>query len=783
MRSNGVGWYYFNTVTGDVKTDRSLMLKKESSGMTRTVSEPHGLNDRVEQQDKPARRSVTPTTSRRPSTASARGTRMMDMAEDALRVFGIKNKAMRRSSKASLVDRQPQQTMSSPFQTKHANASIGGGDVDAVKRISAGSIPTRSSSRMSLQQVPPRKESLVTDESVEPHDPLDADRMMLQVLVENVQRHIDESVRAAERHLLALQTPDQTLASLSLDDDDAASSPPDVPVSARPSAIALRESVTTLVPLIRQLVYSTRHALLGLEQVIRASLPPSGALAYVSPEDLHHPQRRLVAALSKVIFFTHSAAATDWPLGGTAERLALDTRDLAAVVGAYVEEVGRIGCLRPEGKGLKREPQSGDSPPEGQTTLDGATIARCRSLVQVIEGFGTVTLDSAQTLVDQLDSVFDFLRNLDVLAVLDIEEDSPEVAGWNEYASCVSEARARYGEYSDAVRDVHQIGGDLLLAVLEQDDAALQPTADRLSSVHAIPTHLEKLLGIATRQAQDVPPKLAHRIGAQARKAERTETPSARSSRSVSIDPTTRYNPSDYHSRSQASFPMHSISRTGSISGSRMSASSSVTSLSQTDDFYNYRNSGSGFESRSESIDRDWNKSDPIAERSTSINKKKLAKMLGEDEFGENLFTQFNRPMADEKPHYLKVDYADDDIIINPDGSVKAGTLPALVERLTLHESMGKWVCMSENNANPFTDPTFNSTFLMTYRSFATAEEVLQLLVQRYQLAPPRDLMSEELKDWAERKQKPVKLRFVQVAKLFCWLTRCSEYSMCLKHG
>jgi hypothetical protein len=63
--------------------------------------------------------------------------------------------------------------------------------------------------------------------------------------------------------------------------------------------------------------------------------------------------------------------------------------------------------------------------------------------------------------------------------------------------------------------------------------------------------------------------------------------------------------------------------------------------------------------------------------------------MLGEDEFGETLFTQF-KPV-DVKPHYLKVDYADDDIIINPDGSVKAGTLPALVERLTLHESMGKF--------------------------------------------------------------------------------------------
>jgi son of sevenless-like protein len=65
--------------------------------------------------------------------------------------------------------------------------------------------------------------------------------------------------------------------------------------------------------------------------------------------------------------------------------------------------------------------------------------------------------------------------------------------------------------------------------------------------------------------------------------------------------------------------------------------------------------------------------------------------MLGEDEVGMILSPQANRLTLEDKPFYLNVDYADDDIIINADGSVKAGTLPALVERLTLHESMGTW--------------------------------------------------------------------------------------------
>jgi son of sevenless-like protein len=76
---------------------------------------------------------------------------------------------------------------------------------------------------------------------------------------------------------------------------------------------------------------------------------------------------------------------------------------------------------------------------------------------------------------------------------------------------------------------------------------------------------------------------------------------------------------------------------------------------------------------------------------------------------------------------------------------------------------MNRWVSLQVARGTKLTraDPTFNSTFLMTYRSFATAEEVLQLLVQRYQLKPPPDLSPEQLKDWVERKQKPVKLRYV----------------------
>ena len=41
---------------------------------------------------------------------------------------------------------------------------------------------------------------------------------------------------------------------------------------------------------------------------------------------------------------------------------------------------------------------------------------------------------------------------------------------------------------------------------------------------------------------------------------------------------------------------------------------------------------------------------------------------------------------ADKKPWYLRPNYNPAEIMIDPDGTVKGGTVQALVERLTAHE-------------------------------------------------------------------------------------------------
>lgn len=812
MRPNNAGWYYFNTVTGDVKTDRALQQQQQrrqearerdftdpatavtamgyayqpamanvngstSGNMTRATSEPFNLAAAAAATSSfsyptsytpshhSSSRSATPVpsiTSRRPSTAgstSATGTgsgsgagrsrAMADFAEDALRVFGIglgKKSARRKSSRASFAGagaaEKPQsqphhqqqqhyqrhregpgpsgQALVGGLQTKHVNSSIGGlseetslrrasrdegsgGGVEGGKRSSAGSIPARSSSRMSLSYYQQQRHTLgpqhradtaahvgevrqddgmieVADETpglfwsgtndagMAGHSPSQAhsavhrrimrDQTTLDDRVSRLQAQLALASEAAERHLLALQTPEQSLASLSLRD-----TPPSVPlagsstspitrVSQTPEAKALRQQIDSLVPLVRELVYTTRHAVLGLHTTILDTLPATAnaewmaehALSFLSSEQLHHSQRRLVAALSKIIFFAHSAAGTDWPLGGTAERLALDTRDLGYAVAAYLEEVRVVGCMNEQaGQGLKRPiARFGDDreDEEEQLAFDGPLWQPLdmmagdrnwkeldseseRVLHQLADAVKLSLLslqsppayDSAQGIASKLNEVFRFLYDLDILATVDVDENSlRDITLDNEfddYLKTVAAANAEFSSYTDRVTSLQQIAGDLLLHLLDGNSAGLTDTLSAVPPVlENLTNSVSRLLAISKQQAQLVPTKLSPRIGAQSssqaeqRQMTMVQHDALSSSRRSSVASsaamftglTTRYHPavtqqpSQFfpHSQSTSSIPSQSISRTGSLTaGSRMSASSSVSSL-QTDEQFGY---------------------------------------------------------------------------------------------------------------------------------------------------------------------------------------------------
>ncbi|CAO3629703.1 unnamed protein product [Cunninghamella echinulata] len=127
----------------------------------------------------------------------------------------------------------------------------------------------------------------------------------------------------------------------------------------------------------------------------------------------------------------------------------------------------------------------------------------------------------------------------------------------------------------------------------------------------------------------------------------------------------------------------------------------------------------------------------------------KLKKFFGDD-LPSTTDIAGSNPTTVDRPAYLSYDYDLSDISFNMEGNVKGGTLPALVERLTLHD---------------YLDMNFNNTFLLTYRSFCTSMELLDLLEGRYNLNPPPELTETELEIWKQKKLKLVRLRVFNVLK------------------
>jgi son of sevenless-like protein len=58
------------------------------------------------------------------------------------------------------------------------------------------------------------------------------------------------------------------------------------------------------------------------------------------------------------------------------------------------------------------------------------------------------------------------------------------------------------------------------------------------------------------------------------------------------------------------------------------------------------------------------------------------------------------------------------------------------------------------------TDTDLVATFLLTYRSFTTPEELLHFIVRRYEITPPADLDKEGLRLWEASEMLPIRLRY-----------------------
>lgn len=125
-------------------------------------------------------------------------------------------------------------------------------------------------------------------------------------------------------------------------------------------------------------------------------------------------------------------------------------------------------------------------------------------------------------------------------------------------------------------------------------------------------------------------------------------------------------------------------------------------------------------------------------------------------------------PPQEETPWFLAFDH-ENEVFFDTKSetpTLKCGTLAGLVEQLTRHDKL---------------DASFNNTFLLTYRSFTTAQELFEMLVDRFMIQPPPGLTPDEFQLWTDRKQKPIRFRVVNILKSWFenyWMEPNNEANM-----
>ncbi|BGP55990.1 cell division cycle-related protein [Rhodotorula sphaerocarpa] len=109
------------------------------------------------------------------------------------------------------------------------------------------------------------------------------------------------------------------------------------------------------------------------------------------------------------------------------------------------------------------------------------------------------------------------------------------------------------------------------------------------------------------------------------------------------------------------------------------------------------------------------------------------------------------RESAPSGPWYLARDWDDEELSFTMEHTVRGGTLRGLVIAATSHEGR--------------VDSSYLSAFLMTYRTFCTSHQLLDELIERYNVLEPEGLDANEHKEWESRKQRPIRARVTNLLK------------------
>lgn len=137
---------------------------------------------------------------------------------------------------------------------------------------------------------------------------------------------------------------------------------------------------------------------------------------------------------------------------------------------------------------------------------------------------------------------------------------------------------------------------------------------------------------------------------------------------------------------------------------------------------------------------------------------KNLAGLLG-----DNIPTIHKDLAKPPPPSYLRPDYKEDEITMDlADGTVKAGTINALIEKLTAHDTtVGKTHAVRpEQSTHPSPDTKMIDTFMMTWKSFVSTDSLVEGLIKRFRLPPPPGLQEKELDEWRTQKLNIIRTRY-----------------------
>ncbi|KAJ7891428.1 hypothetical protein B0H13DRAFT_2276935, partial [Mycena leptocephala] len=113
-------------------------------------------------------------------------------------------------------------------------------------------------------------------------------------------------------------------------------------------------------------------------------------------------------------------------------------------------------------------------------------------------------------------------------------------------------------------------------------------------------------------------------------------------------------------------------------------------------------------------------------------------------------------------------------LAVDQDGLVHGGSLAALVGKLCQ-----PWSTSENNPMSTGPEKTFQDVFLMTFRTFTTAEELLQMLIAQYHMKCPLSLSSELEDEW-EQVQVQIQRR---ILTLFSMLWQGTTLTVTEKHS